>query len=93
MSTTITLPEELGKRMAAMAQALHVDADVLAIDAMERFLAKLEDDARTTEAIARFKAGTMRFFPGKDVFARYQAMGLFTEDDLAQARQECQLEL
>jgi len=36
MNITITLPEELGKRMTAVAQFLHMDIDVLAIDALLR---------------------------------------------------------
>ena len=88
MGTTITLPEELGKRIAAMAQALNMDAEVLAIDALDRFLERLEDGARTQQAIARFKAGQTRASPGEDVFARYLEQGVFTEDDLTQARAE-----
>ena len=42
MSTTITLPEELSKRIAAMAQTLNVDADALAIDALDRFVDRLK---------------------------------------------------
>jgi len=86
MNTTITLPEELGKRMTAVAQSLHMDIDVLAIDALERFLKMLEDEARTRRAVARFKAGEMTSSPGEAIFARYLAEGMFTPEDLAQAR-------
>jgi len=34
MGTTIMLPEGLSKRIEAMAQALNIDAEVLAIDAL-----------------------------------------------------------
>jgi predicted transcriptional regulator len=88
MSTTITLPEELGKRIAAVAQARHLAVDALAIDALERFLDVLEEDAGTRLAIERFRAGTIGSTPGEAVFARYMEEGVFTQDDLAEARAE-----
>jgi predicted DNA-binding protein len=92
MGTTITLPDELGKRIAAVARSLNIDADVLAIGALGRFVEKLEDEARTREAIARYKAGQTRVSPGAAVFARYLEQGVFSEDDFAQARAEVSLE-
>jgi predicted transcriptional regulator len=91
MSTTITLPEELGKRIAAAAEERHMAIDVLAIDALERFLDALED-AGTRLAIARFKAGEISSTPGEAVFARYLAAGVFTQEDLAAARAEALLD-
>lgn len=93
MHTTITLPEELGKRMTVVAQSLHMDIDVLAIDALERFLTMLEDEARTRRAVARFKAGEMAGSSGEAIFARYQAQGVFTAEDLAQARAHVRADL
>jgi hypothetical protein len=92
MSTIITLPEELGKRIAAVAQARHTPVDRLAIDALERFLDTLEEDAGTALAIARFRAGEMSSTPGEAVFARYLAQGVFTQEDLAAARTEALLD-
>lgn len=88
MDTIITLPEELGRRIAAAAEAQHRAIEALAIDALEHFLDVLEEDTRTRHAIARFRSGEIRVVPGDQVFARYLAEGLFTEEDLAEARAE-----
>ena len=88
MSTTITLPEELGKRIAVVAEERHMAIDVLVIDALERVLDALEEDAGTRLAIARFKAEEFSSTSGELVFARYLAEGVFTQEDLVAARAE-----
>ena len=88
MSATIILPEELGKRIAAVAEERHVAINVPAIDALERFLDALEEDAGTRLVIARFRAGEISSTSGEVVFARYHAEGVFAQEDLVAARAE-----
>ncbi|OJW47879.1 MAG: hypothetical protein BGO67_03040 [Alphaproteobacteria bacterium 41-28] len=70
--TYLTIPDELDKRLAALAAKAHVSKDEYALQALEEFLEDQEDYLQALEISQRIERGEEKTIPYTEVLRQYE---------------------
>jgi len=70
--TYLTIPDELDKRLSALAAKAHVRKDEYALHALEEYLEDQEDYLQALEISQRVERGEEKTIPYEDVIRQYE---------------------
>ena len=70
--TTLLIPDDLDKRLAAFAAQAHVPKDEYALQALEEFLEDQEDYLDALETSLRIERGEEKTIPYEEVVRQYE---------------------
>ncbi|MBX9621603.1 MAG: CopG family transcriptional regulator [Alphaproteobacteria bacterium] len=70
--TNLTIPDELDKRLSALAAKAHVPKDEYALHALEEYLEDQEDYLQALEISQRVERGEEKTIPYEDVIRQYE---------------------
>lgn len=70
--TYLTIPDELDKRLSALAAKAHVSKDEYALHALEEYLEDQEDYLQALEISQRVERGEEKTIPYEDVIRQYE---------------------
>ena len=70
--TYLTIPDELDKRLAALAAKAHVSKDEYALQALREFLEDQEDYLQALEMSQRVARGEEKTIPYEEVLRQYE---------------------
>jgi RHH-type transcriptional regulator, rel operon repressor / antitoxin RelB len=71
--TYLTIPDELDKRLTALAAKAHIPKDKYALQALEEFLEDQEDYLQALEISERLEKGEEKTIPYKEVLRQYKS--------------------
>lgn len=69
--TYLTIPDELDKRLRALAEKAHVPKDEYALHALEEFLEDQEDYLEALEISLRIETGEEKTIPFEKILKKY----------------------
>lgn len=69
--TYLTIPDELDKRLTALAAQAHVPKDEYALNALEEFLEDQEDYLEALEISLRIERGEEETIPFEEILKKY----------------------